>query len=114
MNSYPHIVNRLCTIILVESFDCSTVEKMLRKEYKQLSNLPYTSMYKQLFAEDVITLDEKLQIEGKIGTEQMAKLLDIIITDLRLGMTTKYLGFLKAMKESEDTTLKKTAKRLGE
>ena len=87
---------------------------MLRKEYDQLSHLPYTSMDNQLFAKDVITLDEKLQIESKIGTEKMAKLLNIIIASLRLKQTTKYLGFLKAMEESKDITLKQTAKRLGE
>ena len=87
---------------------------MLRKEYNQLSHLPYASMDNQLFAKDVITLDEKLQMEGKFGTEKMAKLLNIIITSLRLKQTTKYLGFLKAMEESEDITLKQTAKRLGE
>ena len=114
MNSYTCIVNRLCTIILVESFDYSAVEKILRKEYDQLSKLPYKSMHKQLFAEGVITTDEKLEIGNKIGTEQMEKLLDIILTSLNLKQTTKYLGFLKAMKESEDITLQQTAERLGE
>ena len=89
------------------------MEENLRKEYARLSYLPYASMDKQLYAKGVITRGEKLEIESMVVTEQMAKLLDIIITSLKLKLTTKYLGFLKAMKESEDKTLQQTAKELG-
>ena len=70
-------------------------------------------MYKQLYAKNVITQNEKVQIQAELDPEKMVKLLDIIITSLKLNQPEKYLGFLKAMEESEDLVLQKTAKGLG-
>ena len=106
VRSYPHFC-------LDGSFDCSTVARKLKEEYHLLSQLPYTSMYKQLYAKNVITQNDKVQIQAELDTEKMAKLLDIIITSLNLDQPKKYLDFLKAMEESEDLILQQTAKRLG-
>ena len=71
-------------------------------------------MKELLYAKNVITYQEKLCVDKKTGTDQMASLLHILITSLNLGQTGKFQGFLEAMKESGDLDLIETAKRLTE
>ena len=71
-------------------------------------------MMGSLIAEDVITNNERIIINGKVGAEKMYHLiLEIIIPSLKLKNCKKYKGFLKVMEENEDGDLKNMAKRLG-
>ena len=67
-----------------------------------------------LFANDVITRQEKLEIDRMVGKSQMERVLDIVIASLKVNQTTKYKGFLVAMENSEDALLKAIARELGE
>ena len=74
--------------------------------------LPYTAMSGSLFSNDVITFQQKLEVDKMIGEKQMEKVLDILIQSLYCGNITKYMGFLKAMKENDDLDLQSKAKDL--
>ena len=67
----------------------------------------------QLFTKNVITNQEKLEIDVLIGLKQMEKVLDIVIQSLHSHDATKYHGFLKALEESDDILLQNKAKELG-
>ena len=67
-----------------------------------------------LVANDVITNQEKKEIDKMTGEDQMAEILDILQTSLNNKQTKKFKGFLQAMEQSEDELLKETAKKLGE
>ena len=92
---------------------CSAAAKKLRNMYDQLSNLPYPAMRGGLFAKEVITGQEKLEIDRLAGQKQMEKVLDIIILSLNSNVDAKYKNFLKVMEESDDLVLKTKAKELG-
>ena len=66
-----------------------------------------------LFANDVITLQEKKEIEQKIGSIQIQAVLDIVLASLSAGQTAKYKGLLLAMEKSEDILLRQKAAELG-
>ena len=70
-------------------------------------------MKNQLFAYEVITRQEMIEIDSLIGSAQMQKVLDILSVSLGANQTTKYKGFLQAMEESEDILLNDKAKELG-
>ena len=107
-----YIIEHICTLILAESLYCSTVEQRLKEEFAVLSNLPYESMKNLLFARGVITRHEKVVIDNMVGTEKMAKVLDIVMISLKLKQTSKYESFLEAMEESDDMSLKEASVRL--
>ena len=86
--------------------------RKLKDNYEELLHLPYPDMSGKLYAKDVITNQEKLEINNLIGKRQMERLLDIIIQSLHCNNTTKYKGFLKAMEESDDVLLRNKAKEL--
>ena len=95
-------------------FDYSVVANNLKKHWDKYCKLPYNSMKLHLKANSVITDQEKDEIDRKVGTEQMDKLLTIVQTSLELEQSEKYKGFLKSMEQSADVTLRRTAKDLGE
>ena len=66
-----------------------------------------------LYSKSVITRDEKERLDKMINTEQMGKLVDIIIQSLELKITIKYKMFLESMEESDDILLQEIAKTLG-
>ena len=67
----------------------------------------------KLYAYDVITRDEKTEIDRLIGVNQMQRVLNIVSISLDGKQPAKYKGFLQAMEESEDILLKAKAKELG-
>ena len=87
--------------------------KKLKNKYEELLHLPYPDMSGKLYAKDVITNQEKLEINNLIGKRQMERVLDIIIQSLKCNDTAKYKGFLKAMEESDDLLLRNKAEKLG-
>ena len=98
-------------LILFVGFDYAAAANKLRKQLNKLSHLNYDNMERSLYANKVITADEKAKIKSKVGAEKMEYLIvDIIIPSLKLGHSKKYKAFLE---ESEDTDLQDTAKMLG-
>ena len=94
--------------------NCSDAIKLLRSKFDVLSNLSYSNMSGSLFANDVITQQEKLEIDQLIGKSRMERVLRIVIASLKGNETAKYKGFLFAMEKSEDIMLNKAAQELGE
>ena len=88
--------------------------KYLKKNLPLLSNLPYKNMKLYLVANDVITHQEKREIDQMVGVDQMAEVLDILQVSLKNKIVIKFKGFLQAMEESGDKLLEETAKNLGE
>ena len=86
---------------------------MLTQNYDNLGSLSYSSMSGGLFANEVITSQEKKEIEQKIGNQQIQAVLGIVIDSLGAGKTAKYKGLLLAMEKSEDILLRQTAADLG-
>ena len=95
-------------------FDHLAVANNLKTHWGNYCKLPYNSMKYYLKENSVITTQEKAEIDRKVGTEQMDKLLTIVQTSLELEQSEKYKGFLKSMEQSDDVTLRRTAKNLGE
>ena len=94
--------------------DCDATANKLQSQLNTLVNLNYDAMSLSLFSQSIITRRERQIINDKCGEEKMEYLLaDIIIPSLRVNVYGKYKGFLKAMEESDDSTLKSTAKNLG-
>ena len=107
----------LCIILLAinfKGFDYAGTAKLLKMQLDRLSKLNYDNMKTSLYANEVITTEEKRIIDSKIGREKMVYLIvEIIIPSLEQGFGKKYKSFLKAMEDSEDTDLRSTAKTLG-
>ena len=95
-------------------FDCAKMAKHLRKNLPSLSTLPYKNMKLHLLANDVITNQERKEIDKMIGEDQMFEVLDILQVSLNNKQTIKFKGFLQAMEESGDTLLEEKAESLGE
>lgn len=85
-------------------------------KYKALlCQLSYTNMRLLLEAKHVITENEKKQIDVKAANaDQMASVIDIICGSLIIKNSKKYKGFLEAMEQSDDESLKEMARKLGE
>ena len=96
------------------AFDCSAMAKHLKKNFPSLSTLPYKNMKLHLAANDVITDQERKEIDQMVGEDQMVRVLDILQVSLKNRMTAKFKGFVRAMEKSGDTLLQETAKKLGE
>ena len=97
-----------------ETFNCSDAAKILIKKYDMLLNLSYSNMSGSLFANGVITQQEKLEIDRLVGKLQMERVLHIVIASLQVNQTAKYNGFLVAMENSQDALLKAVPQELGE
>ena len=105
----------LLTLIFIV-FDYDDTAKKLKKQLDKLSRLKYDSMSRSLFGNDVITTEERQEIErtDKANHKKMEYLIvDVIINSLKLGHGKKYKSFLKVMEESEDSDLRSVAKSLG-
>ena len=95
-------------------FNCSIAADTLRKQLGELTQLNYDAMKVLLFSKNVMTNEQRLIINAKIGGEQMMYLIvDILIPSLKLDHCKKYRGFLEAMEESQDSLLNSMAKKLG-
>ena len=71
-------------------------------------------MERSLFANKVITANERKIIQDKSGGDKMEYLIvEIIIPSLMQEFCKKYKTFLEVMEENEDTALQNAAKNLG-
>ena len=66
-----------------------------------------------LYSYEVITSQERREIDALIGERQMERVLEIVIDSLGANHTAKYKGFLIAMEKSEDQLLQTKAEELG-
>ena len=95
-------------------YDYAAAAEKLRKQVNDFAKLKYDNMERSLYAYKVITAGERKEIKSKVGGDQMDYLIvDIIIPSLEQKFSKKYKGFLKAMEDSEDIDLQKTAEMLG-
>ena len=94
---------------------CSKVNKIIREKYVELTRLPTESMLGDLFAKEVITLQEKGIIQSlTLNRQKMEYLLDnIIIPSLNNSIVEKFKGFLEVMEKSNDLILTEMSKKLG-
>ena len=71
-------------------------------------------MKSQLYAEEVITYDQRKFIDIQVGRNKMDYLIvDIIVPSLKAKFSKKYKSFLKVMEENDDTDLQSAAEMLG-
>ena len=103
-----------CTMYIGQTYNCSDAAKLLKSKFALLSNLSYPNMSGSLYANNVITQQEKLEIDRLVGKSQMERVLDIVIASLKANQTAKYKGFLLTMESNEDGTLNAKAQELGE
>jgi len=107
-------ITSLCQYLA--TFDHATAAEILRSHYDEVCKLPIKLLLPKLFAKKVVTLEQKKAIENKEKNdlEGMTMLLDdVILPSLKIKFGKKYKGFLEAMEENDDQTLKEMAKRLG-
>ena len=100
--------------ILAVTFNNESAVENLWKESRKLKKISFEKMRYQLRATGVITEDEQKLI-NRFDNKQskMNEFLSILITNLKRGQSEKYEGFLNVMKESDDESLKETARKLG-
>ena len=104
-NEFVHIADK--------PFDCLAMAEYLKKDLPSLSNLPYKNMKIHLVANDVITTQEKKEIDKLTGEDQMFEVFCILQVSLKNKQVTKFKGFLHAMEQSGDRLLEDKAKSLG-
>ena len=91
-----------------------TAMDYMRSTYTELIHLNIsTDIIRDLYKEQVITLNEKKEIQRREMESRMEYLLDdIIIPSLEAKSGQKYIGLVRVMKRSDDSLLKDVASKL--
>ena len=98
----------------VDHKDCSTARATIQEQYDKLICLPIDILLPSLFANNVVTFDQKEEIdELPHKKKRMEFVLNLIIRSLEMGVDGLYNGFLKVLKTSEDLLTRELAKKLG-
>ena len=98
----------------VDYSDCSTARTTIQEQYDKLICLPVDNLLPSLFANSVVTFEQKEEIEEMLEKKKrMGAVLSLIIRSLDNGVPVLYNGFLKVLKESKDLQTRKLAKMLG-
>ena len=94
---------------------CASVKTKIKSNYENLMKIRADAILAALFAEEVITLEEKQSIDAKtLNSDKMRYLIDtIIMQSLDMGIITKYKEFLKVLERNEDVSIKTVAQGLG-
>ena len=84
-------------------------------QYTELMHLNInTDVIRDLYKEQVITLNEKKEIQRKEMEKRMEYFLDdIIIPSLEAKSSQKYIGLVRVMNRSDDSVLKDVASKLA-
>ena len=99
---------------IVDYSDCSTARATIQEQYDKLIWLPVDILLPSLYAYNVVTFDQKEQIEElPQRKKRMDFILSLIIRSLDLEIANLYNGFLKVLKESEDVLTRELATKLG-
>lgn len=104
----------LCKLIDY-SVNFKTAMDYIRSQYTELIHLNInTDVIPDLYKEQVITLNEKKEIQRKEMEKRMEYLLDnIIIPSLEAKSGQKYIGLVRVMNRSDDSSLKDVASKLA-
>ena len=86
----------------------------MKKQYKRFVQLTINDdAIKDLFVEDVLTHEQKLEIQSLAVQKRMENLLDyVIIPSLKAGMVQKYISLVNIMMDSEDSLLRGMASEI--
>ena len=98
------------------SFDCGAARRAVQKEFKNLVILLILSLLPLLVTNNVVTMQQKREIEQKEQTELKGMdyfLTNVIITSLQLNVTEKYKGYLLSMEQHDNALFNMMAQRLG-
>ena len=77
------VANAFYILCILQPYNCSDAAKLLQSKYAVLSNLSYSNMNGSLYANEVITRQEKLEIQQLIGKSQMERVLDYCDSQLK-------------------------------
>ena len=98
----------------VDYSGCSTACATIQEQYDKLIRLPVDILLPRLYANNVITFEQKEDIEEMPEKKKrMGAVLSLIIRSLDNGVPALYNGFLKVLKESDDLLTRELAKKLG-
>ena len=93
---------------------CSTACATIQEQYDKLIGLPVDNLLPSLFANNVVTFDQKEYIEELLHKKERIKfILNLMISSLERDIPALYNGFLKVMKESDDVVVLELTKKLG-
>ena len=93
--------------------DYSAAEQYIRSRYDNLALLTISdTLIRRLYRDEVITFDEKIEIQKLDKEDRMEFLLNIIIKSLKLKHSSKLIKLLKIMEDSDDESLKVVATEL--
>lgn len=86
----------------------------MKKQYKRFVQLTINDdTIKDLFVEDVLTHEQKLEIQSLAVQKRMENLLDyVIVPSLKAGMVQKYISLVNIMMDSEDSLLRGMASEI--
>ena len=101
--------------LITDSVDCSVALKNLRGQFEQFCRLPIKSILGKLYAKEVVTLDEKKNIDLRESNkgDGMTALVELVLRSLEQDVPDKYLGFRETLEESDDILLRKMALKLS-
>ena len=100
--------------LIVDYSDCSTARATIQEQYDKLIRLPVDILLPSLYAYNVVTFDQKEEIEElPQKKKRMDFILSLIIQSLDNGIANLYNGFLEVLKESDDVLTRELAKMLG-
>ena len=110
---FTHNLYVVCPFLGIS--DCKSVIEKLTEHYDKLTRLPINSMLDSLITSEVITFDEKKNIETKsLESDRMRHLLDnVIILGLQVELPELYHKFVKVLQESESMINRAMAKMIG-
>ena len=98
----------------VDYSDCSTARATIQQQYDKLIRLPVDTLLPALYANEVVTFDQKEEIEElPQKKKRMESVLNLIIRSLDIEIGGLYNGLLKVLKESEDVAARELARKLG-
>ena len=86
----------------------------MKKQYKRFTQFTINDdAIKDLFMEDVLTHEQKLEIQMLNVRKRMENLLDyVIIPSLQAGMAQKYINLVNIMMNSDDSLLRAMASEM--
>ena len=94
---------------------CVSAYNKIQEQYAVLADCRVNKLLDHLFANSVITLDDKREMESKpLEKNRMTYLLDEVLISLRTGSGLKYNKFLEVLQDSDDYTFTELAKNLGQ
>ena len=103
----------LCKLIDF-SVNFKTAMNYIRSQYTKLIRHNITDVIPDLYKEEVITLNEKKEIQRREMEKRMEYLLDdIIIPSLEAESGQKYIGLVRVMDRSDNSSLKDVASKLA-